>query len=177
MDKPAPDFIFNMMCLALRTRAFFSSPKDVLREAGIEPGSQVLDYGCGPGSYLPGIAELVGESGKIYTLDIHPLAVQRIRDIAAKTGLVNVETVCSDCKTGLPDGSIDVVLLYDIFHMLSAPDAVLSELHRVLRRDGILSFNDHHMGEDDILEGVTGSHLFRLSKKGEKTYSFVKQER
>ena len=56
--------------------------------------------------------------------------------------------------------------------MLSEPDAILAELHRVLKLDGTLSFSDHHMGEDEILSRVTVGGLFRLSKKGKKTYSF-----
>ena len=75
----------------------------------------------------------------------------------------------------MPDNSIDVVLLYDVFHELSDPQAVLSELHRVLKQGGILSFNDHHMSEDKIISEVTSGQLFRLSRKGKKTYSFLKQ--
>jgi len=36
----------------------------------------VLDYGCGPGSYIKPLLELVGCSGKIFALDIHPLAIK-----------------------------------------------------------------------------------------------------
>ncbi|GAH29083.1 unnamed protein product, partial [marine sediment metagenome] len=45
-------------------------------------------------------AEFVGKSGKIYALDIHPLAIQMVQRIATKKQLTNVETICSDCKTG-----------------------------------------------------------------------------
>jgi ubiquinone/menaquinone biosynthesis C-methylase UbiE len=72
----------------------------------------------------------------VYALDLHPLAVERVRTLARKQQLGNVETIQSDCATGLPDGSVDVVLLYDIFHMLSEPDAILGELHRVLPNPG-----------------------------------------
>jgi hypothetical protein len=43
-----------------------------------------------------------------------------------------------------------------------------------LKSAGALSFRDHHMTEAEILSGVTRSGLFRLSKKGKRTYSFVK---
>jgi cupin superfamily acireductone dioxygenase involved in methionine salvage len=43
-----------------------------------------------------------------------------------------------------------------------------------LKSAGTLSFRDHHMKESEISSGVTGSGLFRLSKKGKRTYSFVK---
>jgi len=44
----------------------------------------------------------------------------------------------------------------------------------LLKPAGALSFRDHHMTEAEILSGVTRSGLFRLSKKGKRTYSFVK---
>jgi len=150
--------------------------KNVLKVVGIKPGFHVLDYGCGPGGYIIGAAELVGKSGKIYALDIHPLAIQMVQSIASKKQLTNVETICSDCKTGLPDNSVDVVLLYDTLHTLSDQNGVLEELHRVLKPNGILSFSDHHMKENEILSKVTNRRLFRLSRKGKRTYSFLKEE-
>jgi len=87
-----------------------------------------------------------------------------------------VETILSDCKTGLPDSSVDVVLLYDIFHDLGNPNAVLTELHRVLKPTGFISLSDHHLKENDIETGLTGSGLFKLSGKNKKTYSFGKTE-
>ena len=174
MDKPMSNFAFNVMSWMFKLRDFLLPRKDVLKEVGIKPGFRVLDYGCGPGSYVVAASELVGESGKVYALDIHPLAVQRVGDIAEKRQLTNVETILSDCRTGLPDGSVDVVLLYDIFHMSSNPQTILAELYRVLKQDGILSFSDHHMSENEIISGVTRDQLFRLSRKGERTYHFSK---
>jgi ubiquinone/menaquinone biosynthesis C-methylase UbiE len=119
---------------------------------------------------------LVGKSGRIYALDIHPLAIQKVRNIAIRRRLENLETIQSDCKTGLPDDSIDIVLLYDTFHDLSDPNGVLRELHRVLKPKGILSFSDHHMKENEIMSGITSEGLFKLLKKGERTYSFTRAE-
>jgi ubiquinone/menaquinone biosynthesis C-methylase UbiE len=175
MDGPKPDLDFILMSLTLRIRDFFLPRMNVLKEVGIEPGFQVLDYGCGPGSYITSLAELVGNSGRIYALDIHPLAAQRVRNIASKKQLTNVETICSDCKTGLPDMSVDAVLLYDTFHALGDPDGVLEELHRVLKPDGILSFSDHHLKENEIVSAVTKRGLYRLLRKRKTTYSFSKE--
>jgi len=176
MDKPMSNFDFQFMSVGYKFRDFFLPRKDILEEVGIKPGFHVLDYGCGPGSYIVPLAELVGESGKIYALDIHPLAIQKVKDIASKKRLANVGTICSDYQTGLPDNSLNVVLLYDAFHHLSDPDVVLKELHRVLKPDGILSFSDHHMKEKEIVAEVTKSGLFRLSRKGQRTYAFLKKD-
>jgi len=176
VEKPKSNLDFRGMALYYRFRDLFLPRMNILKEVGIEPGFCVLDYGCGPGSYIIPLAELVGASGKIYALDIHPLAVQRVQGIASKKQLTNVKTICSNCKTGLPDSSIDVVLLYDTYHNLGDPDGVLAELHRVLKPNGILSFSDHHMKETEIVSKLTSGGLFRLSRKGKKTHSFVKEK-
>ncbi len=176
MDKPKPDSAFKFMALGYKIRDLRLPRRNILKEVGIEPGFHVLDYGCGPGGYILPLAELVGAAGKIYALDIHPLAVKAVRRIAAKKRLTNVEVILSDCETGLPDNSVDVVLLYDIFHALSDPDRILAELYRVLKPDGTLSFSDHHMEEHEIVSGVTQSRLFIFSGRGERTYRFLKEK-
>jgi len=175
MDKPMSNFDFQFMSVGYKFRDFFLPRKNILEEVGIKSGFQVLDYGCGPGGYIVPLVKLVGESGKVYALDIHPLAIQKVQNIASKKQLANVETILSDCQTGLPDNSLDVVLLYDIFHHLGDRDRVLKELHRVLKPDGVLSFSDHHMKESEIVSQVTNSRLFRLSRKGQRTYTFLKK--
>lgn len=174
MGKPEPNFHYKLMALFFKFRDFFLPRMNIVKEVGIEPGFHVLDYGCGPGSYIVPLAKLVGESGKIYALDIHPLAIQMVQDIGERKGLKNIETIHSDCATGLENGAIDVVLLYDTYHDVTNPDGVLEELHRVLKPDSVLSLTDHHMKEDEILSQITRNNLFVLSRKGKKTYSFSK---
>ena len=174
MDEPMSNFHFKFMSFGYKFRDFFLPRRNILKEVGVKPGFHVLDYGCGPGGYIIPAVELVGESGKIYALDIHPSAIQKVKNIAAKKKLTNVETIRSDCKTGLPDNSVDVVLLYDTFHSLSKPGEVLGELHRVLKPNGILSFSDHHLKENEIISRMTDRGLFRLSRKGKRTYSFFR---
>jgi ubiquinone/menaquinone biosynthesis C-methylase UbiE len=166
---------FAMTALWFGLRDLFSSPRDVLREVDIRPGFQVLDYGCGPGSYSIAAAELVGQSGKTYAADISPLALQSTQSVAARKGLSNVSTIQTDCATGLGDSQVDVVLLYDAYHDLVEPGRVLRELHRILKPAGVLSFSDHHMRDEQIMAEIVGKGLFRLLKKNKKTYSFLRE--
>jgi ubiquinone/menaquinone biosynthesis C-methylase UbiE len=168
------NFGFKTMAFTFKIRDFFRPRTKIVTEVGIREGFRVLDYGCGAGSYITAVAELVGTSGKVYALDIQPSAVEMVKKIVAKKQLTNVETILSDRKTGLPDDSIDRVLLYDVFHELTDPDGVLEELHRVLKSDGILSFSDHHLKENEITSSLTKTELFTLLRKGQKTYSFIK---
>ncbi len=168
------DLGFRVMVLTFKVRDFFRPRKDVMKEVGIKEGFQVLDYGCGSGSYVKAVIELVGKSGKLYALDVNPTAIEMIKQIALKNHLTNVETILTDCNTGLPDNSIDVVLIYDVLHILTDPQRVLKELYRVLKPNGILSLSDHHLQESEITSKLTNNGLFDLLRKGERTYSFLK---
>ena len=88
-----------------------------------------------------------------------------------------MKTIQSDCYTRLPDEELDVGLLYDVFHDLADQNAVLSELYRVLKPNGALSFSDHHMKENEIVSSVTNSGLFRLLRKNQRTYTFLKTKK
>jgi ubiquinone/menaquinone biosynthesis C-methylase UbiE len=173
-EKPRSDFSFKFMAAMFKFRDLFRPRKNVVKEAGIKPGNSVLDFGCGPGGYIIPVSKLVGPSGIIYALDINPLALESVRKIAAQKKITNLITILSGHSTSLPDASIDVVLLYDVFHDLPNPDDILKELHRVLKPEGILSMSDHHMKREEIVSGITNGGLFRLSIKGKKVYNFIK---
>jgi ubiquinone/menaquinone biosynthesis C-methylase UbiE len=165
---------FRMMAFSFKIRDFLNPRQDIVKEVGLKPGFHVLDYGCGPGSYVLPVSKAIGSSGKLYALDINPLALEMVRKIAAKKKLKNVATIQSDCDTGLPDEELDVVLLYDVFHGIADQNAVLNELHRVLKPNGVLFFNDHHLKENEIIYKVTATGLFKLQKKNKHTYAFSK---
>jgi ubiquinone/menaquinone biosynthesis C-methylase UbiE len=161
------------MSLGFIFRDLLFSPKSKLLELGIvKAGDYVLDYGCGTGSYSIAAARLVGNSGRVYALDIHSLSTQKIKKSVSKKKLKNVMTIQSDCATGLESNMIDVVLLFDTFHNLDEPGGILKELHRVLKPRGILCFNDHHMNEEQILSEITKDHQFALSRRHKKSYLF-----
>jgi ubiquinone/menaquinone biosynthesis C-methylase UbiE len=113
MDKPMSDFRFRAMAFLFQVRDLIRPRENILAEVELEPNLHVLDFGCGPGSYTLLAAQQVGATGKVYALDIQPTAIKYVQEAAQKRGLTNIETIRSDCATGLADESIDVVLLYD----------------------------------------------------------------
>jgi ubiquinone/menaquinone biosynthesis C-methylase UbiE len=172
VEKGKSSSRFKLMGVAFKIRDFIFSRIKILNEVGLKPGDTVLDYGCGPGSYIVPLWSLVGVSGKIYALDVNPLAIKFVEEVALKNRLENVKTILSNCDTGLPDHHVDVVLLYDTYHALNNSDEVLQEIKRVLKEDGIFSFSDHHMEDKEIKEKILRNNLFTLIKKNRKTYTF-----
>ncbi len=108
--------------------------------------------------------------GKVYALDCFPRQLKIVEERSRKQGLTNIETILSDNRTGLPDECIDIVWMCDVFHEVTQRRAVLEELHRVLRREGVLAIYDGM--KDRVLNYTTG--LFSLTGRDGKLLRFAK---
>jgi len=171
-DRPMPDIGFKIMALLLALYHRFVDVRKELEKAGIREGQTVLDFGCGPGHYAIATANMVGGQGKIYALDIHPLAIKAVEHKAKKKKLTNISTILSDRDTGLLAESVDVVLLYDTIHMVTDKRALLEELHRVVKPDGLLSIIVRHMKVKDVLEIAQQDGLFSLKDRHRSLLNF-----
>jgi precorrin-6B methylase 2 len=125
---------------------------ELLSELGLKTGQTVLDFGCGSGTYAIPAAEIVGQEGRVYVLDKDHGALDELVENSRRAGLQNIERIDSAGKVriGLERGSIDVVLLFDVFHSYYFPKhsqrgRLLAEIHRILKRDGILLVYPKHM--------------------------------
>lgn len=105
----------------------------------LKPGMTVADIGAGVGYYSFKIAEKIGPSGKVYATDIQPEMLRLLRQSAAKNGVRNVEPILSSAtSTGLPDASIDLMILVDVYHEFAEPQKMLAAMRRALKPDGRL---------------------------------------
>ena len=77
---------FQLLTLSYRIRDFFRPRISILQEIGIKAGARILDFGCGPGSYIEPPVKLVGPKGQIYAFafEINPLAIRSVRQLAQK---------------------------------------------------------------------------------------------
>jgi protein-L-isoaspartate(D-aspartate) O-methyltransferase len=73
-----------------------------IEQADIQPGMNVLEIGSG-GVNAAYLAELVGESGRVVTVDIDPEVTQRARDFLKTTGYRNVMVITADASGGAVD--------------------------------------------------------------------------
>ena len=144
-------------------------PEEEIHKLGLKEGQKILDYGCGIGSYTFPAANLVGEKGRVYALDKQPLAIKKIKEKAQKEGFYNIGTILSDGDTGLPNESVDVILLYGVLHEVKHKEPLLKELYRILKPN--IPFHSfllsHEEGQNSrnyrknkvvLLKGAKGSH-------------------
>jgi len=163
--KTESDFAFRLMTLMYKLRDLLQNPRRSLEKAQLGTGMSVVDYGCGPGSFTIPAAELVGHEGKVFAVDIHPLAISTVQREASRKGLQNVETILvQGYDTGIEASSIDRVLLIDTIHLIEDPDALFREIHRMLKPDGLLFMEKGHMPMSEQKEIVEKAGLFKITE-------------
>lgn len=123
----------------------------MLRSVGIQPGWHVLDAGCGSGSFLPLLAELVGPTGRVTALDLAPENVTAVRARADVGGLACPVTAEVGGVTALPfaDGTFDAVWCSNTLQYLHADGemvAALGEFRRVTRPGGLVASKEIDLG-------------------------------
>ena len=174
-SKTMSNVVYRLMALALACSYLFMNARKQLLKSGVKEGQTILDFGCGPGFYAIPAAEIVGTKGKVYALDIHPLAVQSVQRKAEKKGLTNITTILSPRDTGLPDKSIDVAVIYDAIHMIKDREPLIRELHRVTKPKGILSITAEHIKAEDVIKIAEKDGLFSLKERQRNLLNFERR--
>jgi arsenite methyltransferase len=109
----------------------------------IDPGSVVLDLGCGAGTDLLIAAQMTGPEGRVAGVDMTPSMLERAATSAREMGLANVELHESLIeRLPVEDGSVDVVISNGVIDLVPDKDAVFDEIDRVLRPGGRLQLAD-----------------------------------
>jgi len=120
----------------------FSNPKRNCSYLGITPGMIAVDAGAGAGYYTQALAELVGEAGHVYALEIQKELVKRLQSDMQRAGLNNVTTLWSDLDAldgiALNDGIADVVVIANTLFQLEEPHVFFAQAHRLLKKGGKL---------------------------------------
>jgi predicted methyltransferase len=103
----------------------------------LTPGMIVADIGAGTGAFLQALSVDLGDEGKLYAVDIAPQFLTHLRERAAREQLANVEVVeGSPTATNLPESSVDLLFICDVYHHLEYPSVYLRSLYRALRPGG-----------------------------------------
>ncbi len=118
----------------------FSDPQRNIESMGLQEGSQVADLGAGSGFYTLGAAKIVGPSGKVYSIDVQPELLARIRNQAHADKLHNIEVIHGDVEkvggTRLREISVDVVFACNILFQIEQKQDFVKEIKRILKSGG-----------------------------------------
>jgi SAM-dependent methyltransferase len=117
----------------------WQKPEVVIVAAGVAEGQVVADIGAGTGYFETHLARAVGAGGKVLALDVNPNLVAHMKQRFHDAGLGNTEArVMPLDDPGLAPGSVDRVLIVDLWHHLHDRVAYGRKLRAALRPEGRL---------------------------------------
>ena len=103
----------------------------------VKAGMQVLDAGCGAGFATIAMARLVGDSGKVVSVDVQREMLAKVRQRSEHAGLEHrIQThLCQSADLGI-EGRFDFINAFYMVHEVPDTEAFLSQIYGLLRADG-----------------------------------------
>ncbi|MFS4491865.1 class I SAM-dependent methyltransferase [Maribacter sp. 2308TA10-17] len=104
---------------------------------GIEKGNQVADIGCHEGYLSFHLSKRVGESGKVFAVDVEEYRLDKLKEYAKQRKVENIEVILGDYDNPkLSEGILDVVIVMDTYHEIDNYMEVLGHIKRALKPNG-----------------------------------------
>ncbi len=137
-------------------------PSEVLKQLGLKPGMVVCDLGCGNGFYTLMMASKIAPNGKVLAVDIQQEMLHLLKLRSESEGIANVEPILGTIvDPKLPKGTVDLVLLVDVYHEFSHPEQMLQALRESLSPTGQIALLEYR--EED--RNVPIKPLHKMSKR------------
>ena len=137
--------------LVRETREQEEQPEAMLDALQIAPGSTVADVGAGVGYTSLRLARRVGSDGVVLATDLQPQMLRMLAENARAAGVKNIRAIrCTPTDPGLPEGRVDLILMVDVYHECSAPEATLKGIHKALKLGGRLVLVEFRDEDPDV---------------------------
>ena len=124
----------------------FTNPSDNIAALGIYEGMIIADLGAGTGAYTIPLAEKVGETGRVYAVEVQKDFLTNIKSAALAHGLKNIELLWGDIErlggTKIKESSVDAVVISNVLFLAEDKSGLLREAKRILKTGGKLFLVD-----------------------------------
>jgi len=128
-------------------RDAWQQPEQVVASLGIAPGMHVADLGAGGGYFTWRLADAVGESGRLYAVDVDPDMTGFLERRARQDGRANVEVILAPYDDPrIPEPGVDLLFTCNTYHHLEARSDYFHNAARYLRpgaRVAVIEYKRH----------------------------------
>lgn len=136
-------------------------PSQVFPQLGLKPGMTVCDLGCGNGFYSIAMAKLIAP-GKVMAVDIQQEMLHLLKLRCEESKIENVQPVLGTLvDPQMVAGSIDLVLMVDVYHEFSHPKEMLAAIRKCLKPGGRVALLEYR--EEDLRVPIKPEH--KMSKR------------
>lgn len=117
----------------------------------LSSNSTVADIGAGTGYYTFRMSKRVPQ-GKVYAVEVQDEFVTALKSKATSEGATNVTVIKGgEQSPNLPDNSVDLAIMVDVYHELAYPHEMLRALHKALKTDGKLLLLEYRAEDPSVL--------------------------
>ena len=128
---------------------FFLDSNEIIDELNLKGCEKIMDAGCGDGHIAIKLLDEYIDSGCVYAVDIYDASIEDMEKYKAENNvenLINIEADITGGVTEIEDGTLDVILMVNVFHGFNASrktDEAITEFSRLIKDDGRIAIMDY----------------------------------
>lgn len=150
--------------LTREDREKYEQPEKVLDALNLRPGMTVADVGAGVGYFTLRLARRVGNTGRVLAVEVQQAMLDLLKQNSDREKLNNIERVLgTTTDPGLPEASVDLALLVDVYHEFQQPEAMIAGIRKSLKRSGRLVLVEYR-GEDHPAVPIKPEHKMTVQQ-------------
>jgi len=141
-------------------------PAQVVEALALKPGMYVADLGAGSGYFTRRFVEAIGDTGKVYVVDIEPEALKYVED-----SLVHMHRsfeaefiLARPDNPKIPMESVDLIFICNTYHHLEDRSAYFHNLKSSLKLGGRIAIIDFYHDDRSGELGFPKHHLISREK-------------
>lgn len=150
-----PSWLYFSLNTILRRK--IHNPEKIL-SLYVREGETVIDLGCGPGFFIPGLAEAVGKTGKVFAVDIQKKAVDMIRKKINRTVYEDIVTPILSGGRSIPvKEKADFAFMFWMLHEVPDKKGVLQQLKSVMKPGALVLLVEPkiHVSKKTFMEEIS----------------------
>lgn len=117
----------------------WQKPGELISQLNLRQGSTVADVGSHEGYMTIKLAAVVGNTGKVYSVDVQQSKLDKLNAHLTKRNITNVMTIKGDYDNPkLPVSALDAVIILDTYHEMDDHNKILQHIRSSLKPGGRL---------------------------------------
>ncbi len=149
-------FLEDLLVFNNPLRNDWENTNEIIKLIPLKKGDRILDIGCGFGYYSNLFSKIVGDKGKVYSIDTQEPYIKYLNQIVKTFGIKNIIPVVSKTSDISVKDTSDVAFMCSVYHIIYGwsregdRTAFLNTLKRSLKKDGylVIADNSYYNGKE-----------------------------